>query len=490
MGEGPSFPFLPPFHPVLTFSVLVQVIFNLVSNALKYSVKGKITVTLRSTRGEAVLSVSDTGIGVPQAELGKIFDRFHRIEANSRMATGSGIGLALTLELVKLVGGQLECVPFSPLVPKKKRKLTLFLAIRVESEVGKGSTFIVRLQRGHTHLPFDQIEHTPDDANVMPVFSSRNLAVVDEAASWRYDADIEELIENLPSSSSSSSSPSSESDHGGNSSTSGSGEDYLGSADVLSLKNRTIVIVDDSRDLRHYMSSLLQKQFTVVQFGDPREALNFIQKHPPSLVLTDAMVRLPSSPVLRDLADKFSFPPFQMPYLSGMELTTAIRRNPATALVPIIMVSAQAGNEARAVALEGGLDDYLVKPFQARELVARVRVHLQLGLMRVELEKRVEERTRALIESEARNRALAGAFLSLPRTRNLTNLLVAQSDIRFFRPSLPSVSSRSTSTARSRCVSPYSFFRNFPADPLRFLSPPTVRQPSLARHQLGAAAPA
>jgi signal transduction histidine kinase len=83
---------------------------NLISNALKYSVKGKITVTLRSTRGEAVLSVSDTGIGVPQAELGKIFDRFHRIEANSRMATGSGIGLALTLELVKLVGGQLECV--------------------------------------------------------------------------------------------------------------------------------------------------------------------------------------------------------------------------------------------------------------------------------------------------------------------------------------------------------------------------------------------
>ncbi|GAA5864241.1 hypothetical protein JCM8547_001304 [Rhodosporidiobolus lusitaniae] len=351
-----------------------KVVFNLISNALKYSSSGTITVKLKSTRGEAVLSVKDTGIGIPQAELGKIFERFHRIEANSRMATGSGIGLALTLELVKLLGGQLE----------------------VESDVGKGSTFIVRLQRGHTHLPIEQVDHTPEDANILPQYQSRNLAVVDEAASWRYEADVEDLLENLPLSSASSGSSSaglstSGSDHGGNSSGSGSGEDYLGSADVLSLKNRTIVLVDDSRDLRTYMASLLSKQFTVVQFGDPREALEYINKHPPSLVLTDAM----------------------MPYLSGMELTAAVRRNPSTSLVPIIMVSAQAGNEARAEALEGGLDDYLVKPFQARELVARVRVHLQLGLMRVELEKRVDERTRALIESEGRNRALAERYSML-----------------------------------------------------------------------------
>lgn len=227
----------------------------------------------------------------------------------------------------------------------------------------------------------------------MPTFNSRSLAVVDEAASWRYDADVEELMDNLPMSSGSSSASGgggSGSEHGDKSSGSGSGEDYLGSADVLSLKNRTVVVVDDSRDLRMYMAGLLQKQFTVVQFGDPREALEYIQRHPPSLVLTDAM----------------------MYGLSGLELAAALRRNPATALLPIIMVSAGAGVEARADALEGGLDDYLVKPFQARELVARVRVHLQLGLMRVELEKRVEERTRALIESEARNRALAGSFPS------------------------------------------------------------------------------
>ncbi|GAA5891499.1 hypothetical protein JCM6882_004493 [Rhodosporidiobolus microsporus] len=350
--------------------ILEKIVFNLVGNALKYSKEGKIAVTLRSTRGEAVLSVSDTGIGIPQNELGRIFDRFHRTEHSRTAATGTGIGLALTLELVKLLGGQLE----------------------VESEVGRGSTFLVRLQRGHTHLPIEQVDHTPEEANPQyQSYQSRNLAVVDEAASWRYDAAIEEAIENTPLSSASSSSGTASEQGNSSGSGSGSGEDYLGNADILSLKNRTIVLVDDSRDLRTYMASLLARQFTVVQFGDPREALEYINKQPPSLVITDQM----------------------MPFLTGMELTAALRRNPATALTPIVMVSAQAGSEARAEALEGGLDDYLVKPFQARELLARVRVHLQLGLMRVELEKRVDERTRALIESEARNRSLAERYSML-----------------------------------------------------------------------------
>ncbi|BGP19092.1 hypothetical protein JCM10213v2_007179 [Rhodosporidiobolus nylandii] len=353
----------------VALDVWEKIIYNLCGNAFKYTVSGRISVTLKSTRGEAVLAVSDTGIGIPQAELGKIFDRFHRIEANSRMATGSGIGLALTLELVKLLGGQLE----------------------VESEVGKGSTFTVRLQRGHTHLPMDQVDHTPEEVVPFPNYQNRNLAVVDEAASWRYDASLEEAMESTPLSSASSVTSAAAVSEQGTSSGSGSGEDYLGGADVLSLKNRTIVLVDDSRDLRGYMASLLSKQFTVVPFGDPREALQYINEHLPSLVLTDA----------------------QMPYITGQELTVAIRRNPHTALIPVVMVSAQSGPEARAEALEGGCDEYICKPFTARELMARVRIHLQLGLMRVELEKRVEERTRALIESEGRNRALAERYSML-----------------------------------------------------------------------------
>lgn len=93
----------------LSTDLLEKVVFNLVGNALKYSKStgGTIAVQLRSTRAEAVLTVSDTGIGIPAPELSKIFDRFHRVES-ARMATGTGIGLALTLELVKMIGGQLE----------------------------------------------------------------------------------------------------------------------------------------------------------------------------------------------------------------------------------------------------------------------------------------------------------------------------------------------------------------------------------------------
>ncbi|GAA6012992.1 hypothetical protein JCM11491_000931 [Sporobolomyces phaffii] len=341
-----------------------KIMMNILGNALKYTQRGRIAVTLKSTRGEAVLTVSDTGVGIPQDELGKIFERFHRVQSSSKSTTMStGIGLALTLELVKLIGGQLE----------------------VESELGKGSTFTVRLPRGYSHLPIEQVDHTPEET--MTTYSGRNLSVVEEAAGWRLDA-LAESPSTVPNLSAlSRPPPSASSQHSG----SGSGEDYLGSEDVLSLKNRTIVLVDDSRDLRNYMSSLLSSQFTVVPFGDPLQALEYIETNPPNLVVTDSM----------------------MPGLNGMQLTSAIRQNANISFLPVVMVSAQAGLEARAEALEGGLDDYLVKPFQPRELIARVKVHLQLGLMRVELEKRVEERTRALIESESRNRALAERYSTL-----------------------------------------------------------------------------
>lgn len=79
-----------------------------------------------------------------------------------------------------------------------------------------------------------------------------------------------------------------------------------------------------------------------------------------------------------------------MPNLDGRGLLAALRANPSTALIPVIFLSAEAGSEARVEALLQGADDYLVKPFQSRELLARVNVHLQLGKMRTELEKRGE----------------------------------------------------------------------------------------------------
>lgn len=108
----------------------------------------------------------------------------------------------------------------------------------------------VRLQRGHTHLPIEQVDHTPEDTDFVAQFQNRNLAFVEDAASWRYDAEAEAALEIVPMSSDSSTAGTVAGSEQGNSSGSGSGEDYLSGPDVLSLKNRTVVLVDDSRDLR------------------------------------------------------------------------------------------------------------------------------------------------------------------------------------------------------------------------------------------------
>ncbi|ORY86727.1 hypothetical protein BCR35DRAFT_302458 [Leucosporidium creatinivorum] len=338
-----------------------KVIYNIVGNAVKYCHQGSIEVTLRSSIAEAVLSVRDTGVGIHADDLSRIFERFARVEGTARTTSGTGIGLAYTLEIVKVLGGQLE----------------------VDSEPGKGSTFVVRLPRGFTHLPIAQVVHEPEEEAVMPVPTGRSLAMVDEAESWRHDRE----------------SFSTTSSHGGEaltetSSNSGghsSNEDFVESARLLNLSNRTVLVVEDSPDLRAYMSSILSKSYNVVQVADGQAGLDYALAHPPSLIVTDQM----------------------MPKLNGYELVAALRANPATALVPVVMVSAAAGTEVRAEALERGLDDYLCKPFQARELLARVNTHLQLGIMRIELEKRVQERTKALIDSEAQNRALADRFSTL-----------------------------------------------------------------------------
>src|SRR6202044_3207404 len=109
------------------------------SNAFKFTFEGTIAVSLQQAGENVELRVRDTGVGIPQHEIPRLFDRFHRIEnTRSRTHEGSGIGLALVLELVKLHGG----------------------AVRVESVTGKGSSFIVSIPLGSAHLPSERIGGT------------------------------------------------------------------------------------------------------------------------------------------------------------------------------------------------------------------------------------------------------------------------------------------------------------------------------------------
>ncbi|MBV9654326.1 MAG: GAF domain-containing protein, partial [Acetobacteraceae bacterium] len=136
-----------------------KIVLNLVSNAFKFTHEGAIAVTLREANGEAVLTVRDTGTGIPATELPKLFDRFYRVEgARGRSFEGSGIGLALVQELVALHGG----------------------TIRVDSHEGVGSSFTVAIPIGTAHLPPDRVRPANDAA----LSAGRAQAFVEEALRW------------------------------------------------------------------------------------------------------------------------------------------------------------------------------------------------------------------------------------------------------------------------------------------------------------------
>jgi len=262
-----------------------KIVFNLLSNALKHTHQGDIRVRVAAAGESFELSVSDTGIGIPAEALPQVFDRFYRVpNARARTHEGSGIGLALVQEFVKLHGG----------------------TVRVASEVGVGTTFTVALPRGRAHLPPDV-----GDATSAPRHAE---AFVEEALSWQPDATLHARAPRAPA-----------------------GAD-------------TVLLVDDNADMREYLCTLLSSRFHVRTAADGLEALREIERARPDLVLTDVM----------------------MPGLDGFGLLKALRDDTATRDLPVIFLSARAGEEARIEGIDAGVDDYLVKPFSTRELHARV----------------------------------------------------------------------------------------------------------------------
>ncbi|WP_407755299.1 ATP-binding protein [Archangium sp.] len=278
-----------------------KVVLNLVSNAFKFTFEGSITVCLRWRGDHVELSVRDTGTGIPPEEQPRIFERFHQVRgARGRSHEGSGIGLSLVQEIVKLHGGTL----------------------RVDSTPGQGSTFTVCLPTGSAHLPRERLEAPRTQAST----GLGAAPFLDEASSW------------------------------------------LASPPPLSrdlVPGGHILLVDDNADMRDYVRRLLETRFSVEPVPDGLAALSAVQARLPDLVLSDVM----------------------MPGLDGLGLLRELRANPRTAAIPIILLSARAGEEATVDGLRSGADDYLVKPFSARELLARVEGCLRLARERAERER-------------------------------------------------------------------------------------------------------
>ena len=150
-----------------------KIVLNLLSNAFKYTLEGGISVKLGQVDSSAVLTISDTGVGIPAAELPKLFDRFHRVEGvKGRSFEGSGIGLALVQELVKIHGGRIE----------------------VESHVGKGTSFTITMPLGPSHLQADRIEAAGGKAP-SPV---RAQSFVEEALRWLPGNEGVDIVDEVP----------------------------------------------------------------------------------------------------------------------------------------------------------------------------------------------------------------------------------------------------------------------------------------------------
>jgi PAS domain S-box-containing protein len=295
-----------------------KIVLNLLSNALKFTFDGAISVKVAWRGDHAELTVADSGVGIAATELPRLFERFRRIEGvRARTHEGSGIGLALVHDLVRLHGGTIE----------------------VASEVDRGTTFTVKIPAGTAHLPQESIvaahEHPTGHASA---------AYLEEALRW---------TEALPTAS---------------------------AAEETTPTSARILVADDNADMREYVARVLRQHWTVDAVADGAAALETIRAKRPDLVVSDVM----------------------MPHLDGFGLIRELRADPSTAMTPILLLSARAGEEATAEGLRAGANDYLVKPFSASSLLVRVEAQLSAARLRDAIRRSADEereRLRTIFQS-------------------------------------------------------------------------------------------
>src|SRR5262249_8691726 len=306
-------------------------------NAFKFTFEGEITVSLRRAGDAAELRVTDTGTGIPAGEMPRLFERFHRVQdARGRTHEGSGIGLALVQELVKLHGG----------------------ASAAESGLGECATFAVTIPLGSAHLPPEQV----GEARSLAPTGTGASPYAEEALRWLPDdgagddgAELPTHHEPLPT-------------------------PYHPPRPDGADDRPRVLVADDNADMQQYVARLLAEQFRVEAVSDGEAAVAAARRQPPDLILSDVM----------------------MPRLDGFGLLKEVRADARLSGVPVILLSARAGEESRVEGMQAGADDYLVKPFSARELLARVTAHLQMARLRREANETLrasEERFRALVNA-------------------------------------------------------------------------------------------
>jgi signal transduction histidine kinase/DNA-binding response OmpR family regulator len=264
-----------------------RIITNVMSNAIKFTPQGgRITVKLAETaHNEVEIIVRDSGVGIPKSELVRIFDRFYQVDgSHTREHEGTGIGLALTKELVELHKGQ----------------------ILIDSVEGHWTEVKIYFPIGRDHLADDEISES-SEYELNKFDGSEDFAM--------YESITEET------------------------------EDE-------SLIDKTIVlIVEDNPDVRDYIKDDLKDIYHIEEAANGEQGLRKAQKCIPDLIVSDVM----------------------MPKMDGYEMTRQLRQDEKTSHIPIILLTAKSDRDSKLEGLGLGADDYLTKPFDTQELLARIK---------------------------------------------------------------------------------------------------------------------
>ncbi|QBD74965.1 PAS domain S-box protein [Ktedonosporobacter rubrisoli] len=341
-----------------------KIVLNLLSNAFKFTFKGFIRLALSPIEDGVELTVQDSGIGIRAEDVPHLFERFYRAEARkARSQEGSGIGLSLVQELVRLHAG----------------------SITVKSQENVGTIFTIRLPEGFCHVPAQQRVRKYQQA------SPALLA----------DPYVEEVLSWLPASEY----------NGRKTDASPDGDAFLSPSQaravVSSGARSRLLVVDDNADMRAYLQRLLHVTYQVELAADGKAALALARETLPDLIISDVM----------------------LPEMDGFAMLKALRADPLTARIPVLLLSARAGEEATLEGLAAGAEDYLVKPFSARELLARVAARLDIASLRREAEQARERLYALLMQAPAIICLLRGETHIYELANPLYLQLVGQRDI-------------------------------------------------------------
>lgn len=294
---------------------LEKVIYNLLSNAFKYTpLGGTVSLSVQEYESSVVILVSDTGVGIAEESLDKIFDRFYQVDSMDNQK-GTGIGLALAKSIIEAHKGK----------------------ISVRSIEGKGTTFVVELLLGDGHIADAQKVATPDiDSSCiteLTMYSDKFLA---------------DMVADEENTGNGHSNGNNNGNGNANNNGNGSSNNNENSNDAEENRNK-ILIVEDNEELRGLLARLFSKVYTVHVAQDGEEGLEMTKEIQPDIVLSDIM----------------------MPKMSGIEMCRKIKSNFETSHIPVVLLTAQTAEEYTVQGLKMGADDYVTKPFNVKHLFMR-----------------------------------------------------------------------------------------------------------------------